>query len=85
VHEGFSVVDEKILGIFSSVVKLKVEQMLSVKSNLAMQQEVVDTIKVTGLISTQRSQGDLVKSIKLHLPEFFGFEGASLMFYDIKS
>lgn len=50
-----------------------------------MQEEVVNTIKLTGDICTKRSQSDLVKSIKEKLPDFFGFEGAGIMFRDIKN
>ena len=50
-----------------------------------MQREVIHTIDLAGAICTQRSQNDLVKSIKEYLPPFFGFESAALLLRDVKT
>lgn len=46
---------------------------------------MTDTIGLAGAICTQRSQADLVKQIKLTLPDYFGFEGASILLRDVKT
>ena len=50
-----------------------------------MQREVIHTIDLAGAICTQRSQNDLVKSIKQYLPPFFGFETAAVLLRDVKT
>jgi len=52
---------------------------------LDMQNEVVETIRLAGTICTQRSQPELVRLLKKHLPIFFGFQGVGVMLKDQKS
>lgn len=47
-HQGFNFVDEKVSGIITSVIKLKLESLIAIKAKIKMQKEVVDTIKLTG-------------------------------------
>ena len=49
------------------------------------QQQVVDTIRTSSIISTQRSYADLIFKIKRILPEFMGFEGLGILFRDTKT
>lgn len=46
---------------------------------------MVDTIKTSSIISTQRSYADLIFKIKRILPEFMGFEGIGILFRDTKT
>jgi len=52
---------------------------------ISMQKEVIHTIELAGAICTQRTQSDLVQNIKLTLPHFFGFEGATVLLRDVKT
>ena len=61
------------------------EQLLSQRRKSELENEVLKTIELAGVICTQRSQEDLVKNIKLLLPQFFGFEGANILLRDVKT
>lgn len=50
-----------------------------------MEEEVIKTIELAGVISTQRSQNDLITKVKEELPKFFGFESAAILLRDVKS
>lgn len=50
-----------------------------------MQQEVIHTIELAGIICTQRSQPELVRLLKKHLPIYFGFQGVGVLLKDQKS
>jgi hypothetical protein len=46
---------------------------------------VVDTLKLTSEICTQRHHDGLFKKMKEHLPEFFGFEAVGVLIYNFES
>ena len=50
-----------------------------------MEKEVLDTIKIAGVLCNQKTQAELVRHIKQLLPGFFGFEEVGVMFRDVKS
>jgi len=47
-----------------------------------VQNEVIATIKLAAVVTTQRSYSDYLTACKQALPEFFGFEGVGILFYD---
>ena len=46
---------------------------------------VVDTLKLTSEICTQRHHDGLFKKMKEYLPEFFGFEAVGVLIYNFES
>ena len=50
-----------------------------------MQNEVVDSIKLAGSICTQRSQAELIRLLRKHLPVFFGFQAVGILLKDQKT
>lgn len=46
---------------------------------------VVDTLKLTSEICTQRHHDGLFKKMKENLPEFFGFEAVGVLIYNFES
>ena len=50
-----------------------------------MQNEVLDTIWMAGVICNQRSKAELIKHIKDLLTKFFGFEQAGVLLRDTKN
>lgn len=44
-----------------------------------------NTIRVAGIISTQRSYSDIILAISEELPSFFEFEGVAILLRDSKS
>ena len=64
---------------------LKFDQLQATKKESDMQKEVVQTIKLAGTICTQRSQQELVRLLRKHLPLFFGFQDVGILFKDQKS
>ena len=46
------------------------------------QKEVIETIKMTSIICTQRSYSDYVFNCKKILPDYFGFETIGILFRD---
>ena len=73
------------MAVVANLIKIKVDQIEALQSKLDMQREVIHTIDLAGAICTQRSQNDLVRSIKQYLPPFFGFETASVLLRDVKT
>lgn len=70
--------------IITAALKMKLNQIESVKRCRHMQKEVTSTIKMASAICTQRSKAELVRHIKLTLPEFFGFEDCGIILRDQK-
>ena len=71
--------------MLSVVVRIKLDQMLSVRRKRELEKEVTQTISLAGAICTCRSQIDLIKHIRLSLPGYFGFEGANILLRDVKT
>ena len=84
-HMGFGLIDEQVMTILSIVVRVKLDQLLALRRKSELEREVTQTIRLAGAICTQRSQADLVKHVKLTLPGYFGFEGASILLRDVKT
>lgn len=82
---GFGLIDEQVMTILSIVVRVKLDQLLALRRKSELEREVTQTIRLAGAICTQRSQADLVKHVKLTLPGYFGFEGASILLRDVKT
>lgn len=64
---------------------MKVDQLQALRQNREIKEEMLAAIRMAGHICTQRSQLELVKSIKQQLPDFFGFEAVGLMLRDQKT
>lgn len=71
--------------ILSMAIRLKIDQLLSLKKRKQLENEVIQTINLAGRLTTQRSITDLIKEAKICIPEFFGFEGASILLRDVKA
>ena len=46
---------------------------------------MIQTINISSVICSQRSLVELLKGVSTVLPDFFGFEGAGLLFVDSKT
>ena len=77
--------DQQMFLAIASVFRLKIAELYSVTKKNEMQDEVLQTIELAGKICTQRSQPELIKIMKLQLPQFFGFEAVGIMLRDMKS
>lgn len=84
-HMGFAIIDEQVMTILATVIRIKLDQLMSRQAKHELEREVTNTINLAGAICTQRSQADLVKHLKFSLPEYFGFEGASILLRDVKT
>lgn len=73
-YTGFQMIDRIVLNMIGNVLKLKLDQLQAIRKRKEMQEEVLETIKIAGIICNQRSLAELVKHIKILLPPFFGFE-----------
>lgn len=84
-YVGFSSIDRHVVQLVATVLKLKLDQINSIQRKIEMEDEVLQTIKIAGIICNQRSQPELIKQFKLLLPAFFGFESVGVMMRDVKT
>lgn len=82
---GFPMIDQHTIHLLSNILSLKLDQLQAQKQESDMQQEVIQTIELAGTICTQRSQPELVRLLRKHLPPFFGFQGVGVLLKDQKS
>lgn len=85
IHAGFTMIDEEVMKILSDVLKIKIYQLLAVKRQIDLESDVLHTLRIAGILTTQRSQADLVKYCKIIIPPYFGFEAAGILLRDVKS
>ena len=83
--QGFTMIDEVFLSLIGGLLQTKVAEIISIDEKIKVQKEVLATIKMSALITTQRSYTDYITAVKQALPEFFGFEGLGVLFFDSKA
>lgn len=54
--------------IVAFVVKLKIETLVSIARARHLEKEVVETLKLAGKISSQRSHADLIRTCRTSIP-----------------
>jgi len=81
-YAGFTNTDEIFLSLIGNAFQTKLYQILANRQMRATQNEVVATMKLASVITTQRSYCDYITAAKQALPEFFGFEGVGILFFD---
>ncbi len=77
--------DELIFRLIGNILQTKLQQAHAFREKRHIQKEVVQTIKISSLISTQRSYADLILASQEVLPGFFQFEGLGILFRDKKT
>lgn len=82
---GFNHIDEQVLLLLAHAIRVKLDQLLALKRSSELENEVINTIKLAGSLTTQRSTSDLIKYLKISVPPYFGFEGASILLRDVKT
>jgi hypothetical protein len=63
-HIGFNQLDEEVMKIIGNVIKLKIDSMMTKMKQKELENEVIHTLKIAGLMSNQRSYADLIYSCK---------------------
>ena len=63
-YSGFGQIDRIVLHLIKTCIELKVDTLLALEDKKLMEQEVLDTIKIAGVICNQRSKVELVKAVK---------------------
>jgi hypothetical protein len=58
---------------------------LALREVKAREKAVVDTLRLTSEICTQRHHEGLFRKMKENLPEFFGFESVGVLIYNFES
>lgn len=81
-YMGFQVSDEQILKIFCYYLQLRYERRLALREVKSREKAVVDTLRLTSEICTQRHHDGLFRKMKENLPEFFGFEAVGILIYN---
>lgn len=64
---------------------MKIESIMTRSKQKDLQNEVIHTLKIAGLMSNQRSYADLIYSCKQVIPQYFGFEAANILLRDVKT
>jgi len=82
---GFSMVDQVFTNLVGSLLQMKLHQIMAHLDQKKTEREVIQTIKISSAICTQRSYADFILKCRKELPEFFGFEGIGILFRDTKS
>lgn len=82
---GFQVSDEQIMKTFCYYLQLRLERRVALREVKAREKAVVDTLRLTSEICTQRHHEGLFRKMKENLPEFFGFESVGVLIYNFES
>lgn len=82
---GFNLMDEEVIRIISQVIKLKLDQLVTHRRCENLENEVIHTLKIAGVLCTQRSFADLIKQCKKVVPPYFDFEAANVLLKDVKT
>jgi len=82
---GFQVSDEQILKTFCYYLQLRLERRVALREVKSREKAVVDTLRLTSEICTQRHHEGLFRKMKENLPEFFGFESVGVLIYNFES
>ena len=84
-YQGFQVSDEQVLKIFCYYLQLRFERRLALREVKSREKAVVDTLRLTSEICTQRHHDGLFRKMKENLPDFFGFESVGVLIYNFQS
>ena len=71
--------------MFCYYLQLRFERRLALREVKLREKTVVDTLKLTSEICTQRHHDGLFKKMKENLPDFFGFEAVGVLIYNFES
>ena len=82
---GFQVADEQIMKILTYYLQMRFERRVALREVKQKEQAVVDTLRLTSEICTQRHHEGLFRKMKENLPDFFGFESVGVLIYNFKS
>ena len=63
---------------------MRLERRFAMKEVKKREQQVVDTLKLTSEICTQRHHQGLFRKMRENLPGFFGFEAVGVLMYDFE-
>ena len=80
-----SKIDRMIFGIYSTVVQVKMESIISNMKSEEKHSHLFDTLSLASRITTQRSYRSLITEIKLLLPRYFGFDSVGVLLLDTKT
>jgi len=64
---------------------MRFERRMAIREVKSKEQAVVDTLRLTSEICTQRHHEGLFMKMKENLPDFFGFESVGVLIYNFKS
>jgi hypothetical protein len=64
---------------------MRFERRVALREVRQKEQTVVDTLRLTSEICTQRHHEGLFRKMKENLPDFFGFEAVGVLIYNFKS
>jgi hypothetical protein len=74
-----------VLKIFCYYLQLRYERRLALREVKSRERAVVDTLRLTSEICTQRHHDGLFRKMKENLPDFFGFESVGVLIYNFQS
>ncbi len=74
-----------MLKIFCYYLQLRYERRLALREVKSRERAVVDTLRLTSEICTQRHHDGLFRKMKENLPDFFGFESVGVLIYNFQS
>ena len=84
-YVGFQVSDEQVMKIMTYYLQMRFERRVALREVKQKEQAVVDTLRLTSEICTQRHHDGLFRKMRENLPEFFGFESVGVLIYNFKS
>lgn len=79
---GFQAADEQILKIICFYLQMRLERRHALKEVRRREQQVVDTLRLTSEICTQRHHEGLFRKLKETLPGFFGFQAVGVLMHN---
>jgi hypothetical protein len=85
VYQGFALIDTHVMNLLAEILMMKLSSLMAVKLKKEAKDEMLSAIKLAGDICTQRSQTQMIRTIKEKLPDYFGFEGVGVIIRDMKT
>jgi hypothetical protein len=73
ISAGFSMFDDMFFQMACVFVQVKLHELIERQERNVHKQEVVDTIKLVSIVSTQRTYADLILQMKKLIPAYLGF------------
>ena len=81
-HYSLTALEETLLTIVLTYLQLKIDKLKSDQDTLIARREVVQCIKLSAKVCTQRTFGELFKNMREALPKFFDFESVGILLKD---